>query len=118
MFNSILAAKRALGHASILLADFQATPQQLQEKGWFRLFEGFPLVPDFSGTAHAYCGSTLEAAIGDLLPWDRRSTRDDALRGYIIKSRATTAEGLLIVQPYSPALFAQGDLKSCSAATP
>ena len=26
---------------------------------------GFPLVPDFGGTAHAYCGSTLEACLGD-----------------------------------------------------
>eukprot|EP00973_Karenia_brevis_P077410 10755002-Karenia_brevis.AAC.1 len=29
---------------------------------------GFPLVPDFGGTTHAYGGTTMEAAIGDLLP--------------------------------------------------
>ena len=28
---------------------------------------GFPIVPDFGGTAHAYCGTSLEACIGDLL---------------------------------------------------
>ena len=28
---------------------------------------GFPIVPDFGGTAHAYCGSTLDAEIGDLI---------------------------------------------------
>ena len=30
---------------------------------------GFPLVPEFGGTVHAYCGVTLNASIGDLLPW-------------------------------------------------
>ena len=25
---------------------------------------GFPIVPDFGGTAHAYCGDTLQAVIG------------------------------------------------------
>ena len=30
---------------------------------------GFTVVPDFAGIAHAYCGSTLDACIGDLLPW-------------------------------------------------
>ena len=30
---------------------------------------GFPIVPDFGGTAHAYCGTTLDACLGDLLPW-------------------------------------------------
>eukprot|EP00973_Karenia_brevis_P027295 3763455-Karenia_brevis.AAC.1 len=29
---------------------------------------GFTIVPDFGGTAHAYCGTTLDACIGDLLP--------------------------------------------------
>eukprot|EP00973_Karenia_brevis_P080471 11165213-Karenia_brevis.AAC.1 len=29
---------------------------------------GFPIVPDFGGNAHAYRGTTMEAAIGDLLP--------------------------------------------------
>ena len=28
---------------------------------------GFQLVPDFAGTAHAYCGETLEKCKGDLL---------------------------------------------------
>ena len=31
--------------------------------------KGFILVPDFAGTAHAYCGSTLDQAKGDLLEW-------------------------------------------------
>eukprot|EP00973_Karenia_brevis_P004453 610594-Karenia_brevis.AAC.1 len=29
---------------------------------------GFPIVSDFGGTAQAYCGTTMEAATGDLLP--------------------------------------------------
>ena len=35
---------------------------------------GFPLVPDFGGTAHAYCGTTQEANLGDLLPWHKKPT--------------------------------------------
>ena len=41
---------------------------------------GFPIVPDFGGTAHFYCGTSLTACIGDLLPWWRKPQRDDALR--------------------------------------
>ena len=28
---------------------------------------GFPIVPDFGGTAHAYCGTSLDVSLGDLL---------------------------------------------------
>ena len=69
---------------------------------------GFPIVPDFGGTAHSYCGSSLEACIGDLLDWWVKPTRDAAVRGYIIKSRVRKAENLLMAKPYSPALFRQG----------
>ena len=71
---------------------------------------GFPLVPDFGGTAHTYCGTTLDAGIGDLLAWFKKPTREDMRRAYIIKSRVREASQLLIVQPHSPALFMQGDL--------
>ena len=69
---------------------------------------GFPIVPDFGGTAHAYCGDTLHACIGDLLKWFQISTLDQALRAYIIKSRVRDAANLLIAQPYSPMLMRQG----------
>ena len=71
---------------------------------------GFPIVPDFGGTAHAYCGSTLVACIGDLLQWSATPRRDDALRAYIIISRVRDACNVLIAQPFSPALFSQGVL--------
>jgi hypothetical protein len=71
---------------------------------------GFPLVPDFGGTAHFYCGTSLDACIGDLLPWWRTPQREDALRSYIIKSRVKDGGNLLITQPYSPRLFRQGVL--------
>ena len=63
---------------------------------------GFPIVPDFGGTAHAYCGSTLDACIGDLLPWYHTPTKEQALRAYIIMSRVKDASQLLIAQAYSP----------------
>ena len=71
---------------------------------------GFPIVPDFGGTAHAYCGTTLQACLGDLLAWHKKPTHDDMLRAYIIKSRVRETEKLLLAQPYSPALFTQGTL--------
>ena len=64
---------------------------------------GFPIVPDFGGTAHAYC-----AEIGDLLARDHKPRRDDALRGYITRSRVSDASNLLLAQPYNPHLFRQG----------
>ena len=71
---------------------------------------GFPVVPEFGGTAHAYCGTTLESCLGDLLAWHKKPRRDDMLRGYIIKSRVKEWDKILLVQPYSPRLFAQGEL--------
>ena len=71
---------------------------------------GFALTPDFAGTIHAYCGDTLDASIGDLLPWYRRPTKDDMHKAYISKSRTRTADTLLITQPYSPDLFRLGEL--------
>ena len=71
---------------------------------------GFPVVPDFGGTAHAYCGSTLDACLGDLLPWWQKPRKDDALRAYIIKSRVRDASRVLLAQPFCPHLFRQGVL--------
>ena len=71
---------------------------------------GFPIVPDFGGTAHAYCGTTLDACVGDLLPWYHRPRRDDALRAYIIMSRVQDVSEMLLAQPCSPQLFRQGVL--------
>ena len=71
---------------------------------------GFEILPDFGGTAHGYCGSTLNAALVDLLNFSKTPTWDDMLRGYIAASRVRSAETLLIVQPYAPMLFRQGVL--------
>ena len=69
--------------------------------------KGFEAVPDFGGTAHAYCGDSLKTAIGDLLEWDRPPTIEAMQRAYIIKSRVRDTSGLALVQPYSPTLFRQ-----------
>ena len=71
---------------------------------------GFAVIPAFGGTAHAYCGDTLDAALEDLFSWKKKPTRDDMLRGYIIESRPRSVDTLLLVQPYSPELFRQGEL--------
>ena len=44
------------------------------------LRSGFPVVPDFGGTAHAYCGTSLDACLGDLLPWHKKPSHDDMLK--------------------------------------
>ena len=69
---------------------------------------GFRIIPDFAGTAHAYCGDTLERCKGDLLEWHATPTMDAMLRALIIKSRVRRTEDCLLVRPYSPALFRQG----------
>ena len=69
---------------------------------------GFTIVPNFGGTAHFYCGSSLNACIGDLLPWSSKAQRDAALRAYIIKSRVKDCSRLLLPQPYSPQLTSTG----------
>ena len=61
-------------------------------------------------TAHGYCGSTLEDAKGDLLEWYRPPSMEAMLRAYIIRSRIRLTERFLLIQPYSPMLFAQGTL--------
>ena len=62
----------------------------------------------FGGTAHAYCGATMSATLGDLLPWHKKPTLEDMLRAYIIKSRVKQADKIILAQPYSPHLFRQG----------
>ena len=69
---------------------------------------GFPIAPDFGGTAHAYCGATMNATLGDLFPWHKKPTLEDMLRAYIIKSRIKEADKMILAQPYSPHLFRQG----------
>ena len=71
---------------------------------------GFQLVPDFSGTAHSYVGHTLKAASADCLAWDTTATRDHMLRAYCTMSRTCTAKTLLVMQPFAPMLFRQGEL--------
>jgi hypothetical protein len=52
----------------------------------------------------------LDACLGDLLQWQHRPQRDDALRAYIIKSRVRDCQKILLAQGYSPMLFRQGVL--------
>ena len=71
---------------------------------------GFALVPEFGGTIHSYCGDAMDAALLDLLEWHRKPTMDDMHKAYVGRSRCREADHTLIVQPYSPHLFRQGEL--------
>ena len=86
-------------------------PWHLDKAGHNRIRRfGFQLVPDFSGTAHSYVGYTLKAALADCLSWDTTPTRDHTLRSYCTMSRTCTANTLLVMQPFAPMLFRQGEL--------
>ena len=55
----------------------QARPWSVDRAGNVKVLRhGFPVVPDFGGTAHAYCGGNLDACLGDLLPWDHKPRQD------------------------------------------
>ena len=71
---------------------------------------GFALAPEFGGAIHGYCGDTLDADLLDLLEWHRKPSMDDMHKGYVGKSRTREAHHTLLVQPYSPHLFRQGEL--------
>mgnify|MGYP003310562638 CR=1 FL=1 len=109
---------RQADHRTVRFAPFGVLRLKPEYKIWSRdralnakiRRKGFEVVPEFGGTAHAYCGESLKIATGDLLEWDRFPTLDSMLRAFIIKSRVSSVENLLIVQPYSPALFNQGVL--------
>merc|ERR1711953_1335839 len=60
------------------------------------------------GTAHAYCGSTLPAALGDFLHWSAKPSLSAMLKAYIIRSRVKEVGDIIIAQPYNPHLFRQG----------
>ena len=93
----------------IYVLKLQVRSWSLDPKGNIKIKRfGFPIVPDFGGTAHAYCGSTLNADLGDLLTWDHTPRLEDMLKAYIIKSRVRSAEDIMVCQPYNPHLFRQG----------
>ena len=73
--------------AETLLLKPQAVIWSRDKQGYAKVKRiGFPLVPEFGGTVHAYCGSTLEATQSDLLEWHRRPTPEDMQRAYINES--------------------------------
>ena len=71
---------------------------------------GFAIVPEFGGTIHGYCGETLDAILLDLLEWHRKPSMEDMHKAYVGRSRTRQAHHMLLVQPYSPHLFRQGQL--------
>ena len=71
---------------------------------------GFAVAPEFGGTIHGYCGDTLDASLLDILEWHRKPCLEDMQKAYVGKSRARKADQQLIVQPYSPHLFRQGQM--------
>ena len=72
--------------------------------------KGFAVASDFSGTAHSFAGDNLKAAFIDCLPWDVKPDKAAQLSAYMTISRVSSMDDILIMQPFSPVLFAQGNL--------
>ena len=70
---------------------------------------GHQIVPDFGQTAHSMQGESLLSVIVDCLEVDHCSKATDMLAAYLGLSRVKTKEALLIAQPFSPALFCNGE---------
>jgi hypothetical protein len=71
--------------------------------------KGFAAVPDFSSTIHVATGRTLNACLPDLGGLEEPPSLAAMMRGYIALSRAVDADGVVIVRPFSPRLFQQGE---------
>ena len=69
---------------------------------------GFLGTPDFCRTAHNEQGASETAAIVDCLEVQHTSKLGDQLASYVGVSRIKTKSGLLVMQPFSPGLFAHG----------
>ena len=69
---------------------------------------GFPVVVDFSGTAHSFTGQTLAASIVDCLEVTAKPKPDEKFKAYCSLSRTRHLHDVLIVQPYAPMLFRLG----------
>ena len=69
---------------------------------------GFPIVPNFSTTIDGATGKTMDTALVDLGSVSVVPSFARAMRGYIALSRVRKVDDLLLVQPFSPALFQQG----------
>ena len=71
--------------------------------------KGFQIVPDYGQTAHSEQGASEPAAIVDCLPVDHICKKTDSISSYIGLTRVKKKETLLISEPFSPALFRQGE---------
>ena len=70
--------------------------------------QGFAIVPDFGQTAHSMQGASKVAVVVTCFAVDDCAKHTDTLAAYIGLSRVRTKEGLLIAEPFSPALFCHG----------
>ena len=69
---------------------------------------GFFLVPNFGATAHMLQGSSEDAVVVDCLEAGHASKLADMLAAYVGLTRVKRKEGLLVMQAFSPGLFAHG----------
>ena len=69
---------------------------------------GFTFLPDFASTAFMIQGATLKAGLADCGDVLETVGTSEAMTAYVILSRLTSAEGLLLLRAFSPELFNMG----------
>ena len=70
--------------------------------------KGYTLLPDFASTAHMIQGATLDAAFVDLLNAASKVSLPAQLAANVCLSRVKHLSSIVVMQPFSPLLFARG----------
>ena len=70
---------------------------------------GYALLPDFAWTAFMAQGMTLRSGLADCGDVLDAAGLTEQMNTYVILSRLTTAEGLLLLRAFAPQLFSNGE---------
>ncbi len=97
-----------LGQGVVPLVPVDRTWELNQATGAKITRTGFTLVPDYAGTAFMNQGATLQNAIAELGNISDNTNYEGLSNAYVILSRLTRADGLLLLRAFSPALFRSG----------
>ena len=72
------------------------------------LRKGFTLIPDFANTGFMIQGASLKAAVADCGDVHTTAGLAEMMTSYVILSRVTKADGLLLLRAFNPELFTMG----------
>ena len=70
--------------------------------------KGFTIIPDFANTGFMIQGASLAAAVADCGDLQIATGLAEMMTAYVILSRVTKADGLLLLRAFNPDLFRMG----------